>query len=97
MYPRDLPVSKLVAGWQPKLDLSGTTLADLTAALATLLQEQQDQANGFTVPIHTVTIDAKLARIRASLHTQRTLFPLNPRQPSPTRSLPQAGQNVNWW
>ena len=32
MYPRDLPVSKLVAGWQPKLDLSGTTLEDLPPA-----------------------------------------------------------------
>ena len=35
MHPRDLPVSKRVTGWQPKLDLSGTTLGDLTTALTT--------------------------------------------------------------
>ena len=73
MFPRDLPVSKLVAGWQPKLDLSGTTLGDLTAALTTLLEEQADPDDGFTVPVHTVTIDSKIARISASLHTQQVL------------------------
>ena len=73
MFPRDLPVSKLVAGWQPKLDLSDTTLGDLTAALTTLLQEQADPGTGFTVPVHTVTIDLKIARIRTSLRTQQTL------------------------
>jgi segregation and condensation protein A len=73
MFPRDLPVSKLVAGWQPKLDLSGTTLGDLTIALTTLLEEQDEQDNGFSVPLHTVTIDSKIARISDLLRTQRTL------------------------
>jgi segregation and condensation protein A len=73
MFPRDLPVSRLVAGWQPRLDLSGTTLTDLTAALTALLQEGTDQEAGFTVPVHTVTIDDKIARISESLRTRRAL------------------------
>lgn len=79
MFPRDMPVSKLAAGWQPKLDLSGATLGDLTAALTALLEEQrdalsgEDQDAGFAVPVQTVTIDARIARIRASLRTQQRL------------------------
>jgi segregation and condensation protein A len=73
MFPRELPISKLVAGWQPKADLSGTTLDDLTAALTALLEEQEDQDAGFAVPLQTVTINSRIARIRASLRTQQKL------------------------
>lgn len=73
MFPRDLPVSKLAAGWQPKLDLSGTTLSDLTTVLTAMLEEQEDQDAQFAVPVQTVTIDSKIAHIRASLRTQRRL------------------------
>jgi segregation and condensation protein A len=73
MFPRDLPVSRLVAGWQPKLDLSGTTLNDLTVALTTLLQEGTDQGAGFTLSAHTVTIDDKIAQISASLRRRPAL------------------------
>jgi segregation and condensation protein A len=73
MFPRDLPVSKLVAGWQPKLDLSDTSLDDLTAALTAILREQTEQDSNFAVPVHTVTIDDKIARISESLRARRTL------------------------
>jgi segregation and condensation protein A len=73
MFPRDVPVSRLVAGWQPKLDLSGTTLEDLTAALMALLQEQTDQEADFALPIHTVTIDSRIARINELLRTRQAL------------------------
>jgi segregation and condensation protein A len=73
MFPRDLPVSKLVAGWQPKLDLSDTSLDDLTAALTALLQEHGEPNASLAVPVHTVTIDDKIARISESLRTHRAL------------------------
>jgi segregation and condensation protein A len=67
MYPRALPPSAQVEGWQPRLDLSDTSLEDLTAALLTLLQEQTDADPELTVTIDSVTIDDKIAQISALL------------------------------
>jgi segregation and condensation protein A len=73
MFPRDVPVSRLVAGWQPKLNLSGTSLEDLTTALVTLLQEEVDQDSEFDLAAYSVTIDAKIARISELLQPRQTL------------------------
>jgi segregation and condensation protein A len=70
MFARAIPVSAQAAGWEPKLDLSGTTFDDLTAALYALLQEVPEEAPELGTLVHTVTIEDKISQIRALLRTQ---------------------------
>jgi segregation and condensation protein A len=72
-YPRTLPPSKQVGGWEPRLDLSGTELGDLTAALYALLSEGGEADTGFTVTPHTITIEHKIVQISTSLQAQQSL------------------------
>jgi segregation and condensation protein A len=71
--PRTLPPSKQIGGWEPKLDLSGTGLCDLTAALYALLSEESGPDANFTVTPYTITIEHKILQIGASLQTQHSL------------------------
>jgi segregation and condensation protein A len=70
MFARTLPPGAQVEGWQPKLDLSGTTIDHLTAALYSLLQEAEDEAPELGPLVHTVTIEDKITQIRARLATE---------------------------
>lgn len=72
-YTRTLPPSKQFGSWEPKLDLSGTGLGDLTAALYALLSEETSSDAQFTVTPHTITIEHKILQISASLQAQRSL------------------------
>jgi segregation and condensation protein A len=64
MFARTLPPGAQVEGWQPKLDLAGTTLDHLTSALYALLEEAEKEPPELEVLIHTVTIEDKIAQIR---------------------------------
>lgn len=70
MFARTLPPGAQVEGWQPKLDLSGTTIDDLTCALYALLQEAQEQAPELGTLVHTVTIEDRISQIRTTLKLQ---------------------------
>ncbi len=72
-YTRTLPPSKQVGGWEPKLDLSGTGLDDLTAALCTLLSKESSPDAEFTVTPHIITIEHKILQISTSLRAQQAL------------------------
>ena len=72
-YPRTLPPSKQAGGWEPKLDLSGMGLGDLTAALYALLSEETGPDASFAVTPHTITIEHKILQISASLQAQQVL------------------------
>jgi segregation and condensation protein A len=63
MFARTLPPAAQVEGWVPKLDLSGTTLDDLTSALYALLQEAEERAPELGTLVHTVTIEDKITQI----------------------------------
>jgi segregation and condensation protein A len=69
MFARTVPPSAQRAGWEPKLDLEGTTLEDLTAALYALLQEAHEDAPELGELVHTVTIEDKISQIRTFLST----------------------------
>jgi segregation and condensation protein A len=70
MFARTVPPSAQVEGWQPKLDLSDTTIDHLTQALYALLQELPQDTPELGTLVHTVTIEAKIAQIRDRLRTQ---------------------------
>lgn len=70
MFARTLPPGAQVEDWQPKLDLSGTTMENLTAALYALLQERKEQAPELGALVHTVTIEDKISEIQTLLSTQ---------------------------
>jgi segregation and condensation protein A len=69
MYARTLPPGSQIEGWIPKLDLSGTTMDDLTSALYALLQEATEDAPELGTLVHTVTIEDKITQIRTLLRT----------------------------
>jgi segregation and condensation protein A len=73
MFARTVPPSAQIEGWEPKLDLSGTTLDDLTAALCALLQEVPEDAPELGELVHTVTIEDKISQIRALLSTRSSV------------------------
>jgi segregation and condensation protein A len=73
MFARTLPPGAQVEGWQPKLDLSGTTIDHLTSALYSMLKEAQDEATELGALVHTVTIEDKITQIRARLATERNV------------------------
>jgi segregation and condensation protein A len=70
MYARTLPTAAQIEGWQPKLDLSGTTLDSLTSALYALLQEATEEAPELGAFVQTVTIEDKMTQIRTLLSTR---------------------------
>jgi segregation and condensation protein A len=70
MFVRAIPVSAQAEGWEPKLDLSGTTFDDLTAALYALLQDVPEDAPQLGTLVHTVTIEDKISQIRTILSAQ---------------------------
>lgn len=70
MYARTLPPGANISGWVPKLDLSGTTIDDLTYALYALLQEAKEDAPELGTLVHTVTIEDKISQIRMILSTR---------------------------
>ena len=70
MFARAIPVSAQAEGWEPKLDLSDTTLDDLTAALYALLQDMPEEAPELGTLVHTVTIEDKISQIRTLLSTR---------------------------
>ena len=70
MFARTVPPSAQAEGWEPKLDLSGTTIDSLTTALYALLQEVKEDAPELGTLVHTVTIEDKIAQIRTLLDTQ---------------------------
>jgi chromatin segregation and condensation protein Rec8/ScpA/Scc1 (kleisin family) len=57
-----MPVSKLMT-WVPKLDLAGTSLDDLIAALQALLEQEGEPDSELDVVPYNVTIDDKIAQI----------------------------------
>jgi segregation and condensation protein A len=73
MFARTVPPSAQMAGWEPKLDLSGTTLEDLTSALYALLQEAHEDAPELGELVHTVTIEDKISQIRTLLNTHSSV------------------------
>lgn len=70
MFARTLPPGAQIEGWIPKLDLSGTTMDDLTSALYALLQEAREEAPELGTLVHTVTIEDKISQIRTLLSTR---------------------------
>jgi segregation and condensation protein A len=70
MYARTLPPGAQIEGWIPKLDLSGTTIDDLTSALYALLREATEDTTELGTLVHTVTIEDKISQIRALLSTR---------------------------
>jgi segregation and condensation protein A len=73
MFARTVPPSAQTEGWEPKLDLSGTTIDHLTAALHALLQEAKEQAPELGELVHTVTIEDKISQIRTLLTTRPSI------------------------
>jgi segregation and condensation protein A len=69
MYARTLPPGAQIEGWQPKLELSGTTIDNLTTALYALLQEVEEEEPELGVLVQTVTISDKISQIRTLLST----------------------------
>jgi segregation and condensation protein A len=70
MFARTLPPGAQVEGWEPKLDLSGTTMDNLMTALYALLQEVPEEVPELGTLVHTVTIEDKISQIRTLLATQ---------------------------
>jgi segregation and condensation protein A len=70
MYARTLPPGAQLEGWIPKLDLSGTTIDDLTSALYALLQEAKEDTPELGTLVHTVTIEDKISQITTLLSTR---------------------------
>jgi segregation and condensation protein A len=66
-YLRSLPSTKWLATWEPKLDLSGTSLDELTTTLRALLQEIAESETGFEVVPYTITIEDKIRAIGSVL------------------------------
>lgn len=73
MFARTVPPGAQAEGWEPKLDLSGTTIDHLTAALHALLQEVKEDTPELGTLVHTVTIEDKISQIRALLTTHSSV------------------------
>jgi len=59
--------------WKPKLDLAGTSLDDLIAALHALLEEGDEPEFELDIVPYNVTIDEKIAQIDELLRSRQAL------------------------
>jgi segregation and condensation protein A len=73
MFARTVPIGAQTEGWEPKLDLSGTTVDSLIAALYALLQEAKEETPEMGALTHTVTIEDKISQIRTILHDRSSV------------------------